>query len=213
MKWKPLLGWENLKMESKQMGDTCFLKFGNTVKTGNFSCNVATDDFCKVKIVSSISINFSKFGFPVVLVNLYFNKFVQSSGSVLFWSFCIVPRSLCIHKIHLSKGGPNCVPGLTYFLSNLLNLLLCFKGVLFFPLIWNAYYWLPSLQNRINMYAHLCTQFFILFSNFVFQSFIIIFQRQATGNSVSCQEYLDMWWLAEKKGNDILFRQFVQRVS
>jgi len=35
IKWNPCLGWEIFKIESKQMRDICFLKFGNTVKTGN----------------------------------------------------------------------------------------------------------------------------------------------------------------------------------
>jgi hypothetical protein len=35
MKWNPCLGWEIFKIASKQMRDICYLKFGNTVKTGN----------------------------------------------------------------------------------------------------------------------------------------------------------------------------------
>jgi hypothetical protein len=32
IKHNPFLGWEIFKIESKQIRDVCFLKFGNTVK-------------------------------------------------------------------------------------------------------------------------------------------------------------------------------------
>jgi hypothetical protein len=48
------------------MRDICFLKFGKTLHNGT----VANDDFCTVKTVYNISIDFT------------------SLGSVLFWSLC-----------------------------------------------------------------------------------------------------------------------------
>jgi hypothetical protein len=49
------------------MREICFLKSGNTVKMHY----VTTDDFCKVKNVYIISINFLKLGLYFILFTLY----------------------------------------------------------------------------------------------------------------------------------------------
>jgi hypothetical protein len=49
MKQNPCLGWEIFKIESKQMREICFPKFGNIAKTLVMHY-VANYDFCKVKM-------------------------------------------------------------------------------------------------------------------------------------------------------------------
>jgi hypothetical protein len=87
IKRNPCLGWEIFKIESKQMREICFLKFGNTVKTGNClwrrsACNNSW----------------------TLLLN-WGVKF-QSLGSVVLWSLSLIsrPLSYAVGQIPRNRG-------------------------------------------------------------------------------------------------------------
>jgi hypothetical protein len=87
IKWNPCLRWEIFKIESKQMRETCFLKFGDT------SCNALCCNWwlCKVKTVCNISIMWTWFdclrtgtGGGLLWVRWWIFGFLRH-GVSLFW--------------------------------------------------------------------------------------------------------------------------------
>jgi hypothetical protein len=74
IEWNSCLGWEIFKIESKKMRDICYLKFGNTVKSGNWFLHSYRNLRKQVSLICLfliLKISHPKHGFGFILVTLY----------------------------------------------------------------------------------------------------------------------------------------------